>query len=52
MVVGKGIYIVSTGFHNDHMRAYNERWFLLHHLITENLELCFCIQVVYEVITF
>ena len=52
MVVGWGNDNVSAGFYKDHMLANNERWFLLHHINTENLELCFCIQVVFKATTF
>ena len=41
MVVGRGIDNVSAGFYKDHMIVNNEWWFLLHHMNTENLELCF-----------
>ena len=34
-----GVYFRSLfGFYKDHMIANNERWFLLHHMNTENFE--------------
>ena len=43
--MGKNVYY-------DHMKAYNERWFLLHHMYTENLELCVSMFLVYTQVMF
>ena len=53
MVVECGIDNVSAIFYKDHMIANNDRWFLLQHINTKTLELCFyCIQVIFKATTF